>query len=78
MRSDLKKAEDHIQKALAIHPFWPDANYELGLVYAERGKKDEALEYLKRAQIIWEDADPDYEPALKTREKMAELEASAM
>jgi len=76
MQGDPKTAEEHLQKALAIHPFWPDANYERGLVYAERGKKDEALEYLKKAQNIWEDADPDYKPAIKAREKLAELEAS--
>ena len=23
---DFKKAEEHIQKDLTIHPFWPDAN----------------------------------------------------
>jgi len=78
MHGDPKTAEEHLQKALTIHPFWPDANYEIGLVYVERGKNDEALEYLKRAQSIWEDADPDYEPAMKARVKMAELEASAM
>ncbi len=47
----------------------------MGLVYADWGKDDKALEYLKKAQSIWEDADTDYEPAMKAREKLAELEA---
>lgn len=64
-----------MQKLLAIHPYWPEENYEMGLVYADWGKNDKALEYLKKAQYIWEDADTDYEPAMKAREKLAELEA---
>ena len=76
MQGDPKKAEEHLQKALSIHPFWPDANYEMGLIYSERRKNDESLVYLKKAQSIWENADPGYKPAIKTREKLAELEAS--
>ena len=64
-----------MQKLLAIHPYWPEEIYEMGLVYADWGKNDKALEYLKKAQSIWEDADTDYEPAMKAREKLAEMEA---
>ena len=78
LKGDYKKAEEHLEKVLAIFPFWPDANYELGLVYADWGKDDKALEYFRKVQSIWENADPDYEPAMKAREKLAELEASAI
>lgn len=74
LQRDYKKAEEHMQKLLAIHPYWPEENYEMGLLYVDWGKNDKALEYLKRAQSIWEDADPEYEPAVKTRKKLAELE----
>ena len=77
LKGDYKKAEEHLEKVLAIFPFWPDANYELGLVYTDWGKDDKALEYLRKANSIWEDADPGYEPAAKVREKLAELEALA-
>jgi tetratricopeptide (TPR) repeat protein len=73
---DYKKAEEHLQKALRFHPFWPDANYEMALVIFETGEAEEALEYMKRVQLIWENADPDYEPAIKCREKLAEIEKS--
>ncbi len=75
LKKDYKKAEQHMQEILAIHPFWPEENYEMGLVYADWGKNDKALEYFKKAQGIWEDADPDYEPAMMAREKLAEVEA---
>lgn len=35
LKKDYKKAEDHMQEILAIHPFWPEEVYELGLVYAD-------------------------------------------
>jgi tetratricopeptide (TPR) repeat protein len=76
MLQNFKKAEEHLQKALRIHPFWPDANYEMGLVYAGEGKNGQALEYLQRAQSIWEEADSSYTPAIMARKKLAEIEAS--
>ncbi len=54
LKKDYKKAEDHMQEILAIHPFWPEEVYELGLVYADWGGNDKALEYLRKAQNIWE------------------------
>ncbi len=68
------KAEEALQKALTAHPFSPDANYEMALVYYEMGKTGKALEHLKKTVSIWENADPDYEPALKAREKLEEWE----
>jgi len=68
------KAEDALQKALIAHPFSPDANCEIAFVYYETGKMEKALEHMKKTVSIWENADPDYEPALKAREKLAEWE----
>jgi tetratricopeptide (TPR) repeat protein len=75
MKKDFRKAEEHFQKIIDLHPFWPEELYEFGLVYAEWGKKEEALEYFKRARDIWADADSIYKPARQNREKIAELEA---
>jgi len=69
---EFEKAEEFGQKTLILHPFSPKANYEMALVYYEMGKNEKALEHMGRAVRIWEDADPDYEPALKAREKLAE------
>ena len=75
LQKDYKKAEEHMQEILAIHPYWPEEIFEMGLVYADWGKNDRALEYLRKAQSIWEEADPDYKPAIESREKLAELES---
>jgi tetratricopeptide (TPR) repeat protein len=72
---NFKNAEESIQKTLLIHPFGPKTNYEMALVYAETGKIDRALEHLKIALGIWEEADSDYKPAILAGEKLAELEA---
>jgi tetratricopeptide (TPR) repeat protein len=73
---DYKKAEKHIKKTLEILPFDPKAHYEIALVYADMDKKEKAVEHLKKALYVWEDADPDYQPAKKAREKLKELEAT--
>ena len=72
---ELKKAEEFIQKNLNIGPFNPKAHYEIALVYYDMGKKEKALAHLKKALYVWEDADPEYKPAKKAREKLAEWEA---
>jgi len=75
MNRDFRKAEEHFQKIIDLHPFWPEELYEFGLVYAEWGKPEKALEYLRRAQNIWADADSIYKPARQNMEKIAEMEA---
>jgi tetratricopeptide (TPR) repeat protein len=73
---DFKKAEEYVQKTLKIYPFGPDTNYEMALVYYDMSKKTKALEHLKRALLVWEEADPEYKPAKKARETLAEWESS--
>ena len=68
---ELKKAEEYIQKNLKIEPFNPNAHYEISLVYWDMGKKEKALEHLQRALYVWKDADAEYKPAKKAREKLA-------
>jgi tetratricopeptide (TPR) repeat protein len=69
---EYEKAEMSFQEALKIDPFHPKVNYEVALVYWDWGKKEKALEHLERALYGWEDADPDYKPAKKARDKLAE------
>lgn len=69
-----RKAEEHLLKVMEFGPYWPEEVFELGLVYADWGKKDQALEYLRRANYIWENADTTYALAMRAREKLAELE----
>jgi len=69
-----KKAEEHLQIALKKFPFDPEVHYEIAVVYWDWGKKGKALEHLKTALEVWKDADPEFKPAIKAREKLAEWE----
>jgi tetratricopeptide (TPR) repeat protein len=72
-KREYKKAESHILELLAVHPCWPEELYEMGLVYADWGKNDKALEYFGRANRVWEDADTSYAMAMEARRKWANL-----
>jgi tetratricopeptide (TPR) repeat protein len=74
-QKEFREAEDHLLEILGVHPFKPDELYELGLVYAEWGKEEKALEYLNRAVSVWEEADPEYEPAINAKELLTKLES---
>lgn len=69
-----KKSEEILQKALDIQPYSPDVNYQMALFCYETGKKEDALEHLNRVLSIWENADPDFEPAINARETLKEWE----
>ena len=69
---EFKKAEEILQEALKIEPFNPEAQYEIALVYYDMGKKEKALEHLKKALYVWEEADTEYKPAKKARDKLKE------
>jgi tetratricopeptide (TPR) repeat protein len=69
---DYKKAQDLLKKVLKILPYHPEALYELALVYREQGENEKALEHLNKALTIWADADPEYKPAKKARDKLTD------
>lgn len=72
---DFKKAKEYMQRTLKIYPFEPKTNYEIALIYYDMGKKEKAMEHLKKALHVWEEADPEYKPAKKAREKLVEWES---
>ncbi|MEA3479271.1 MAG: hypothetical protein U9R60_13875 [Bacteroidota bacterium] len=74
MQLSYKKSEEILQKALDIQPYSPEVNYEMALVCYATGKKENALAHLNRVLSIWENADPDFEPAIKAREVLKEWE----
>ncbi len=69
---EYEKAEKSFQEVLKIKPFNPKFNYEIALMYWDWGKKEKALEHLNRTLYVWEDADSDYMPAQKARDKLSE------
>jgi len=70
-----KEAEKHFSEVLKIAPYFTETHYELALVYADMGKKGKAIEHLNKALTVWAEADTDYGPAKKAREKLAELQS---
>jgi tetratricopeptide (TPR) repeat protein len=69
-----RESEEILQNALDIDPFHPDVNYEMALVCQETGKEEKALTHLKRVLSIWENADADFEPAIRARELLSDWE----
>jgi tetratricopeptide (TPR) repeat protein/TolB-like protein len=72
------EAEDHLTRLLELRPYNPLAHYELGLVYADSGDREKALEHLRTALEVWSDADTVYKPAREAREKLAELSSTSL
>jgi len=69
---EFEEAKETLQKALKLEPYSPEAHYELALVYHEMGNKEKSLEHLNTSLKVWENADPEFKPAKKAREKLAE------
>ncbi len=67
------EAEAELTRYLEVRPYDPLALYEIALVYADRGDREQALEHLGLALDVWRDADPGYEPAREARQKLGEL-----
>ena len=68
----LDEAEDELREALRLIPADPLAHLEMALVLEGKGDKG-ALDHLRSALAVWENADADYEPARQARAKLAEL-----
>jgi tetratricopeptide (TPR) repeat protein len=66
-------ADQSLRQGLSSSPYDPKGHYELALVFADRGDTDQAVQHLETALAVWENADPGYKPALKAREKLAQL-----
>jgi tetratricopeptide (TPR) repeat protein len=71
---EFEEAKETLQKALKLEPFSPRVHYELALAYWEQDEKEQAIEHLKTALNVWEEADAEYKPAKEAREKFAEWE----
>ena len=71
---EFEEAKETLQEALKLEPFSPPVHYELALVYWEQDEKEQAMEHLKTALNVWEEADAGYQPAKEAREKLTEWE----
>ncbi len=71
---EFERAEQLMLEAQRVSPASPRTDYELALVYAEMGRRDDAVASLRRALEVWSEADPNYTWARRARDKLAELE----
>ncbi len=71
----LDEAEAELREALRLVPADPHAHVEMGLLVEAREDIEAAVEHLRSALAVWENADEDFEPAGEARAKLAELSA---
>ena len=71
-----QQAEEALLKTLKVLPYDPKTNYELALTYHEMGQQGKSMEHLQRTLTVWENADPDYKPAMEARSTLAEWKQS--
>ncbi|MGD2087610.1 MAG: tetratricopeptide repeat protein [Candidatus Aminicenantes bacterium] len=69
-----EKAEKNLQAALKQEPYHPNTNFELALLYLDMNNKEKALNHLKVAVDVWQDADEGYKPALQARKTLEQLQ----
>jgi tetratricopeptide (TPR) repeat protein len=62
------------RRVLTVVPFDGRNNYELGLVYRDAGNRALALEHLRRAVQVWENADAGFSRAAEARAALAALQ----
>ena len=65
---------DYINKALKISPFDPQSNYNFADLCFATGKDKLGLKHLRKALLVWDEADPDYRPVKKARELLNKYE----
>lgn len=71
---EYEKAEKNLQTALKQEPYHPNTNFELALLYLDMNNKEKALNHLKVAVDVWQDADEGYKPALQARKTLEQLQ----
>jgi len=69
------KGTEYIEKAIKEDAGFTLAYLKLAEVYFNTNQVKKAKEYLKVANDIWKDADPEYKPAQKAKEKLVEIKA---
>lgn len=67
-RTDLSSAENHLQRAIELDPYFHEAYYNLSLIYYELGNKEESLTYAQKAAELA----PDQEEYQSFIEKLQE------
>lgn len=70
----LDEAFDNIEESMTRSPNDPKTLYEAARIHQQDGNTQQAMDYIRKANEIWKDADASYEPARKAREFSTSLE----
>jgi len=74
---DYTAAFQFLDQLFELEPFSPEGHVEAARIYHAQGKTQEAIEHLKKALDVWENADPDHPRARRTRELAEQLRLSS-
>jgi tetratricopeptide (TPR) repeat protein len=69
---DFQAAREHNERTLRVNPVYATANYEVALVLYKLREYENAKDHLDKALEMWNDAAPDYKPALEARATLAQ------
>jgi tetratricopeptide (TPR) repeat protein/predicted Ser/Thr protein kinase len=62
-----------LDRLFELEPFSPEGHLEAARVYNAQGQTEKAIEHLKKALHVWENADPDHPRARRARELAEQL-----
>ena len=66
----LKESREALELALTRSPYHPRVLLQMALTEDARGRRDQAMEHLRRALVVWADADSACAPAPEARDKL--------
>ena len=74
---DYAEAERFLDQLFELEPFSPEGHLEAALIYHAQGQTERAIEHLRKALNVWENADPGHPRAKRARELSEQLRLSS-
>jgi tetratricopeptide (TPR) repeat protein len=74
---DYDEAFRFLEKLFELEPFSPEGHLEAARIYHAQGQTQEAIDHLKKALHVWENADPEHPRAKRARELAEQLRLSS-
>jgi len=71
------ETEQYLEQLFEIEPYSPDGHLQAALMYHARGNTEKAIDHLKKALHVWENADPQHPRAKRARELSKQLRLSS-
>jgi tetratricopeptide (TPR) repeat protein len=74
---DYSGAFEYLEQLFELEPFSPEGHLEAARIYHAQGQTEKAIEHLKKALRMWENADPNHPRAKRARELAEQLRISS-